>query len=267
MVKDRKGRKAIEHKRQQLERLVIEYVPTESIRPNAYNPNKQSEAEHEMLLRSIQDNGFTQPVIVTTEGVIVDGEHRWRAAQSLGMVEIPIVRVDMTPEQMRIATLSHNKARGSHDLELEVQVLRDLEALGALSWAQDSLLISDEEIQKLLADIPAPESLMSAEFSQAWEPDSVTADGDADFLSQTETATQRLDSGHVRSMTQQTMERVREREAKIKAAKTEQDRQAAKQDKDFYRLSLVFYGDEALLVKGALGKEPAAKLVEMCHGL
>ena len=263
----RKGRKAIEMTKQRLERLVIEYVLTDSIRPNEYNPNRQSEQEHEMLLRSIQDNGFTQPVIVTHDGVIVDGEHRWRAAQEVGMTEIPVVTVDMTPEQMRIATLSHNKARGSHDLQLEVQVLRDLEALGALSWAQDSLMISDDEIQKLLADIPAPESLMSEDFSTAWEPDSMTADSDADFLSQTETATQRLDLGHVRSMTQQTMERVREREEKIKAAKTEQDRKAAKQDKDFYRLSLVFYGDEATLVQKVLGKEPAQRLVEVCRGL
>jgi ParB/RepB/Spo0J family partition protein len=194
MVSDRKGRKAIEITKQRLERLVIEYVAIDSIRPNEYNPNRQDSETMEMLLRSIEDNGFTQPVIVTLTGVIVDGEHRWRAAQSLGMAEIPIVRVDMTPEQMRIATLSHNKARGSHDLELEVQVLRDLESLGALSWAQDSLLISDDEIQKLLADIPAPESLMSEAFSQAWEPDSVTADEDADFLAQTETATQQLDS-------------------------------------------------------------------------
>lgn len=267
MVKDRKGRKAIEQTKQRLERLVIEYVPTESIRPNAYNPNRQSEQEHEMLLRSIQDNGFTQPVIVSLSGVIVDGEHRWRAAQEVGMAEIPVVKVDMTPEQMRIATLSHNKARGSHDLQLEVQVLRDLEALGALSWAQDSLLISDDEIQKLLADIPAPESLMSEDFSQAWEPDAISADTDEDFLSQTETATHAIGESHVRSMTPSTLERVREREERIKQAKTEQDRQAAKQDKDFYRLSLVFYGSEATLVKQALGKEPASKLVEMCRDL
>ena len=77
-MKDRKGRKAIEHTKQRLERLTIEYVPVGSIKPNAYNPNRQSEQEHEMLLRSIQDNGFTQPVIVNTEGVIIDGEHRWQ---------------------------------------------------------------------------------------------------------------------------------------------------------------------------------------------
>ena len=79
------------------------------------------------------------------------------AAQALGMAEIPIVKVDMSDQQMRIATISHNTARGNHDIELEVQVLRDLESLGALDWAQDSLMISDDEIPKLLKDIPAPE--------------------------------------------------------------------------------------------------------------
>ena len=264
-MNDRKGRKAIEITKQRLERLVIEYVPISQIRPNEYNPNRQSEQEHEMLLRSIVDNGFTQPVIVTHDGVIVDGEHRWKAAQALGMTSLPVVVVDMTQEQMRIATLSHNKARGSHDLQLEVQVLRDLESLGALSWAQDSLMISDEEIQKLLSDIPAPESLMSEDFSTAWEPDALTADSDADFLSQTETRTHEVGAGHTRSMTAETLNRVREREERIKQAKTEQDRQAAKQDKAFYRLSLVFHGEEAELVKGALGKEPAQRIVEMCR--
>jgi len=73
--------------------------------------------------------------------------------------------------------------------------------------------------------------------------------------------------GHTRSMTPETLKRVREREAKIKQAKTEQDRQAAKNDEAFYRLSLVFHGEEAELVKGALGKEPAMKLVQMCRGV
>lgn len=221
----------------------------------------------ELLLRSIEDNGFTQPVIINMDNVIVDGEHRWRAAQALGMAEIPIVKVDMSDQQMRIATISHNTARGNHDIELEVQVLRDLESLGALDWAQDSLMISDDEITKLLEDIPAPESLADEDFSTAWEPDKLYDQKDDDFLAQSETGTQELDKKHTRSMTQETLIRVREREQQIKAAKTEQDREAAKDDKAFYRLSLVFHGDEAEIVKSVLGKEPAQRIVELCRGL
>ena len=264
---ERKTRKAIEKTGESLERLHVEYQPIDSIQPNKYNPNRQDEHTMELLLRSIEDNGFTQPVIINMDNVIVDGEHRWRAAQALGMAEIPIVKVDMSDQQMRIATISHNTARGNHDIELEVQVLRDLESLGALDWAQDSLMISDDEITKLLEDIPAPESLADEDFSTAWEPDKLYDTKDDDFLAQSETGTQELDKKHTRSMTQETLIRVREREQQIKQAKTEQDREAAKDDKAFYRLSLVFHGDEAEIVKSVLGKEPAQRIMDLCRGL
>jgi len=264
---ERKGRVAIEKTGELLERLQVEYQPIDSIQPNEYNPNRQDEHTMELLINSITDHGFTQPIIINAENVIVDGEHRWRAAQALGMAEIPIVKVDMSDEQMRIATISHNRARGSHDIELEVQVLRDLESLGALDWAQDSLMISDDEITKLLEDIPAPESLADEDFSTAWEPDKLYDQKDDDFLAQSETFTQELDKQHTRSMTPETLNRVREREQQIKAAKTEQDRDAAKNDKAFYRLSLVFHGDEAEMVKSVLGKEPAQRIVKLCRGL
>ena len=128
-----KGKKQVEKLASQLERLVVEYVPIGSIAPNEYNPNRQSEHEYKMLLDSMRDNGFTQPIIVQrTSMQIVDGEHRWRAARELGYTEIAVVFVDMSPEQMRIATLSHNRARGQEDVELTAELLRDLEKMGAL---------------------------------------------------------------------------------------------------------------------------------------
>ena len=49
-------------------------------------------------------------------------------------------------------------------------VMRDLEKLGALDWAQDTLMLSDVEVNRLLEDVPAPESLKNEEFSTAWTP-------------------------------------------------------------------------------------------------
>ena len=156
----KKGKKEIDKKNVSLKELAIEYVSVDSIKPNNYNPNRQSEHDFELLLKSMEEDGFTQPIIVQqSTKMIVDGEHRWRAATVLGYTEIPVVFVEMTPEQMRIATLRHNRARGSEDLELSVQVLRDLQELGALDWAQDSLMLSDDEINRLLDDIPVPEAL------------------------------------------------------------------------------------------------------------
>ena len=81
-------------------------------------------------------------------------------------LEIPVVFVDMSVEQMRIATLRHNKARGSHDIELEAAVLRDLQQLGAIEWAQDSLMLDDVELDRLLNDVAAPNELHSENYSE-----------------------------------------------------------------------------------------------------
>lgn len=167
-----KGKAEVEKKANALRELKISYVKPEDIKPNDYNPNRQDPRDFELLLKSMTEDGFTQPIIVQkSTKQIVDGEHRWKAAQELGFKEIPVVFVDMTPEQMKIATLRHNRARGEEDLELTANVLKDLQDLGAIEWAQDSLMLDDEEINKLIDEIPAPEGLMGEEFTEAWEPD------------------------------------------------------------------------------------------------
>lgn len=251
----RKGQAVVEKQAVQLERLQVQYVATSSIGPNEYNPNRQSDHDFELLLKSMREDGFTQPVIVH-EGSrqIVDGEHRWRAAQVLGMQEIPVVMVDMTPEQMRIATLRHNRARGSEDVELTAQLLRDLEKLGALDWAQDSLMLDDVEMQLLIDDVSAPDALAGDEYSEAWVPSSDATEG----LTTTT-------SGKDIAMTQQAAAQLRDREARIAAARTEEDRAAIRRDTSVYRLSLVFTAGEAEVVKAVLEPEPAVRLLALCQ--
>lgn len=170
-VLQQKGRKAIERNFNTLQSLSIEYINPESLFPNAYNPNRQSEEEFELLLASMSEDGFTQPVLVQrTTREIIDGEHRWRAAVRLGLKEIPVVFTDMTEAQQRIATLRHNRARGSEDIELTIQLLKDLQSIGAIEHAIDSLGIDDKELNLLLGDLPAPDANASENFRQAWVP-------------------------------------------------------------------------------------------------
>ena len=78
-----------------LETLQIQYVSPTDVKPNSYNPNRQSDRDFELLLKSMKEDGFTQPVIVQkSTSEIVDGEHRWRASQALNMSKIPVVFVD-----------------------------------------------------------------------------------------------------------------------------------------------------------------------------
>ena len=250
-----------------LESLKIDYIDPAKLNPNTYNPNRMSANDFELLLRSMREDGFTQPVIVQRSKMqIVDGEHRWRASVHLGMPEIPIVLVDMTDEQMRIATLRHNRARGSEDMQLAAEVLRDLEKLGALDWAQDSLMLSDAEVQKLLADVPAPEALAGDSYTDAWNPQSRTSQ---EAAAGTVQAQEQRDAGGVvtAAMSVQALERQREHEQRLAQARTDDERATIARERVTYRLNLLFSDDEAQLVQGTLGERPAERILELCRSV
>lgn len=251
-----KGRKAVEKTANALKTLKVTYVKATDLKPNSYNPNRQSPHDFELLLRSMREDGFTQPIVAQSKtSEIVDGEHRWRAALELGYEEIPVVFVDMTIEQMRIATLRHNRARGSEDIELSAQVLRDLSELGALDWAQDSLMLDDVEIQRMLDDVPAPEAFGDAEWTDAWTPG--TPDDDD---------SERPTLGE-HSMTSAASTILRQREQKLREAKTEEERQQARRETAVYRVSLIFADEEAEAVKAVLEPSPAKNLLAVCRKL
>lgn len=253
-----KGKKAIEKTAHALQVLKVEYVPLNSIQPNEYNPNRQSEHEFELLLRSMREDGFTQPILVQqSTRKIVDGEHRWRASEVLkneglpGFDPLPVVFVDMSPEQMKIATLRHNRARGSEDIDLTAKVLQDLRQLGALEWAQDSLMLDDIEIQHLLEDTTAAQALAGDTFGEAWTP------GD------TSLSLPPTDS-RVDSMSPGALSEIRKQEEALRTAQSEQDRIKARQHMAVFRLNLVFAGEEGTMVRKSLGDKPAETILQWC---
>ena len=277
---ERKGRKAVAKKAKQLERLTIEYVPVGALMPNPYNPNRQNEHDFELLLRSMEEDGFTQPILavrITEEHrsdpvfsrfavgdqVIIDGEHRWQGASKVGYAEIPVVFTDETPEQMRISTLRHNRARGSEDIELTAQILRDLEQLGAKEWAMDSLMMSQVELDRLIEDIPAPQALANEQYAEGWEPDKAGSD-----IAPVEGRESTHDSGTwTNASTGEALQAAREREAALKEAKTQEQREMINKDMSagFYRVSLLLYGEDADFVRRALAGAPAEALAALCR--
>jgi hypothetical protein len=255
-----KGKAAVAQKAEALERLEVEYVPTESIQPNAYNPNRQADREFQLLLRSMREDGFTQPVVVLRDRrEIVDGEHRWRAAKELGMPEIPVVFVDMDEAQMRLSTLRHNRARGSEDLDLTTSLFRDLRELGALDSAQDALGLDSSDLERILDDSPASEALAGDEFGQAWEPTG-TQYARAEFEESVNSGTPRLVSG-----TPGALAELERGQAAADAAGTEPERVAALRSRGVYRLALTYSSQDAIVVRQVLGDQPAARVVELCR--
>jgi|1_EtaG_2_1085319.scaffolds.fasta_scaffold192257_1 ParB-like chromosome segregation protein Spo0J len=125
-----------------VKQLKIEYIDPLELSPNSYNPNLHDTTTFDMLLGSLKYFGFTQPVVAnkdTTE--IIDGEHRWRCACILEMEKIPVVWLSLTPEQMRVATIIHNRARGKEDGELVYDIEQQVD--GSKGTDYYDLLLKD----------------------------------------------------------------------------------------------------------------------------
>lgn len=251
-----KGQKAVEKKAQALARMKVVYVPIDSVKPNSYNPNRQDDREFELLKQSMREDGFTAPIVVQQDtNEIVDGEHRWRAARDIGISEIPVVFTHMTLEQMRISTLRHNRAVGSEDVDLATDLLRDLRELGAIEWAQEALGIDDDQLQKLIDDVKAPDDLAGEEYSSAWVPTK-----NADGMETRDAEKEAVD------FTPAAQVRQKEFQQRLSKAKTEEERVKIEfeQRAETFRLIVVLNDDDAELARRVLEPQPASKILEMC---
>lgn len=105
-----------------------------SIKPYWRNPRDNDESVPEAAA-SIRDFGFKQPIVVDTDGVIIVGHTRYKAATQLGLETVPvIVADDLSPEKCKAYRLADNKVGEKSrwrpdDLVAEILELRDPEVL------------------------------------------------------------------------------------------------------------------------------------------
>ena len=90
-------------------------VDTDLLRPNKFQPRSQmDDARIEELARSIKSNGIIQPIVVRKieHGFeIIAGERRWRAAQRLGLMKVPVVVRDIPEDRLLAVALIENIQR------------------------------------------------------------------------------------------------------------------------------------------------------------
>ena len=159
----------------------VQLIPIDTVRGNDYNPNRVAPPEMRLLIRSIQKDGFTMPVVVAGEGkeyVVVDGFHRRQAAknnrqirESLGNY-LPVVRLEKKLEDRIGATVRHNMARGTHQVELTARLVT---LLRRHNWTSErigrELGMEPDEVLRLKQMEGLAEAFADREFSQAWEVD------------------------------------------------------------------------------------------------
>ena len=110
----------------------LQWVDRDTLRANDYNPNRVSEENLQLLIQSIQTNGWTLPIVVRPDYTIIDGFHRWTVAgreplKTLLGNKVPVVIVAHTDEaEDMYGTITHNRARGTHLLEPMKAIVKKL---------------------------------------------------------------------------------------------------------------------------------------------
>ena len=104
-------------------------------------------------MASIQEFGFTNPLLVDGDDGIIAGHGRLMAARSLGLAEVPVVVLDhLSPEQRRAYVLADNQLALNAGWDMEVLAL-EIGELGELGFDLSLLGFSDEQLAELTPEV------------------------------------------------------------------------------------------------------------------
>jgi DNA modification methylase len=146
--------------------MKIEMWPLANVKPYEKNPRKNENAI-EAVAKSIAEFGFRVPIVVDGDGVVIAGHTRLKAAEKLGLAEVPVhVARELPPEKVRALRIADNKLHelSTWDMELLPLELADLQAV---DFDMALLGFSAEDLSALMApagnagltdpdEVPAP---------------------------------------------------------------------------------------------------------------
>lgn len=156
-------------------------VPLEKVKANDYNPNRVAPPEMKLLETSIWEDGFTQPIVcyhdvAKDEYIIVDGFHRYTTMMISDRIrereggKIPVVVIDKDLGERIASTIRHNRARGSHNVDLMSNIVKELlELEKSDAWIARNIGMSADEILRLKQITGLAALFKNEEFSRSWE--------------------------------------------------------------------------------------------------
>lgn len=160
------------------------WVKVEEVQANDYNPNVVAPPEMKLLKRSIECDGYTQPIVTWLNGggrEVVDGFHRHRVCNEypevnkrvLGHLPVVTIKEEREDRNDRIAaTIRHNRARGKHRVEGMSDIVIELKRR---NWSDKKigkeLGMDTDEVLRLTQITGLAEMFKDKEFSEAWEAD------------------------------------------------------------------------------------------------
>lgn len=156
-------------------------VPISKVRANDYNPNAVAPPEMALLETSIWEDGYTQPVVTyhdpeSGDYIVVDGFHRYLTLKNSKRIferergMLPIVVINKSIGDRMASTIRHNRARGSHNIELMSNIVAELVEMGKGDrWICQHIGMSVDELLRLKQITGVAALFQNRDFSDSWE--------------------------------------------------------------------------------------------------
>ena len=134
-----------------------------------------------LLLKSIMHDGYTQPVVTVYDEendmyVVVDGFHRFLTLKNSKRIQereggvLPCVVLDKAMSDRMASTIRHNRARGSHNLELMSTIVSELVEMGkGDAWICKHIGMSPDELLRMKQITGLASLFANKEFSDSWD--------------------------------------------------------------------------------------------------
>jgi ParB-like chromosome segregation protein Spo0J len=156
-------------------------VPIDKVQANDYNPNSVAPPEMELLETSIWEDGYTMPVVCfydedNDKYIVVDGFHRYTVLKNSkrvfdreqGMLPVSVIDKDLSDRMA--STIRHNRARGSHNLELMSTIVSELVEMGkGDAWICKHIGMSQDELLRMKQITGLASLFENKDFSESWE--------------------------------------------------------------------------------------------------
>lgn len=171
---------------------MVYWVENTDVVANDYNPNSVAPPEMKLLERSIEADGYTQPIVSFPHDdviEVIDGFHRHRVGKESEIITnrlmgfLPVVKIKESQEGKndRIAsTIRHNRARGKHKVESMAEIVIELKRR---NWSDKKigkeLGMDPDEVLRLTQIQGLTEMFADHSFSEAWKAEFMNIDESA----------------------------------------------------------------------------------------
>jgi ParB-like chromosome segregation protein Spo0J len=164
----------------------VRSVPLEKIRANSYNPNAVPPPEMKLLEISIWKDGYTMPIVcyyIASDDIyeIVDGYHRYTVMKTSDRIRkrengmMPVVVIEKDISNRMASTIRHNRARGSHNIELMSNIVSELVQSGMSdAWIMRNIGMDADELLRLKQITGLADLFRDKDFSEFIENEKTT---------------------------------------------------------------------------------------------